>query len=182
MVEGDDSDDLIPVPAATHWPPPETDELSGLVMNIVLPSAPGSRKFPIMVYIHGGSLPYGGANLPIFDSVNLVTQSIETGMPIVYVNFNYRIGFGGFLASAVIAEELQRDGHQGCGNFGFSSRSRPGEVNIPSPCSTKGLFIDRTFAGSERPTRSKYYRPSAKDPTSLGSGQREFRNGQPSSQ
>ncbi|KAE8389309.1 ankyrin repeat-containing domain protein [Aspergillus alliaceus] len=82
MVEGDDSDDLIPVPAATHWPPPETGELSGLVMNIVLPSAPGSRKFPIMVYIHGGSLLYGGANLPIFDGVNLVTQSIETGMPI----------------------------------------------------------------------------------------------------
>ncbi|OOO09570.1 Carboxylesterase type B [Aspergillus oryzae] len=121
-IEGDDSDDLVPVPPTGHFGEPQTDELSGLVMNIVLPCAPGSQKFPVMVYVHGGSLLYGGANLPIFDGVNLVSHSMEIGMPIVYVNFNYRVGLGGFLASAAIQQELQRDGHQGCGNFGFTDQ------------------------------------------------------------
>jgi carboxylesterase type B len=123
ITEGDDADDLVPVPRAAHFPePPQTDELSGLVMNIVLPCAPGPEKFPVMVYVHGGSLLYGGANLPVFDGVNLVSHSIKVGMPIVYVNFNYRVGLGGFLASAAIKEELQQDGHLGCGNFGLTDQ------------------------------------------------------------
>ncbi|OGM45334.1 putative acetylcholinesterase [Aspergillus bombycis] len=121
-VEGDDSDDLVPVPPTAHFGEPRTDELSGLVMNIVLPCAPGSQRFPVMVYVHGGSLLYGGANLPIFDGVNLVSLSMEVGMPIVYVNFNYRVGLGGFLAGAAIQQELQQDGYQGCGNFGFTDQ------------------------------------------------------------
>ncbi|KAE8382455.1 Alpha/Beta hydrolase protein [Aspergillus bertholletiae] len=122
ITEGDDSDDLVPVPPTPHFAEPPTDELSGLVMNVVLPCAPGSQKFPVMVYVHGGSLLYGGANLAIFDGVNLVAHSKQVGKPIVYVNFNYRIGLGGFLASAVIQQELQRDGHHGCGNFGFTDQ------------------------------------------------------------
>ncbi|GAB1210246.1 hypothetical protein APSETT445_009037 [Aspergillus pseudonomiae] len=47
---------------------------------------------------------------------------MDIGMPIVYVNFNYRVGLGGFLASAAIQQELQQDGHQGCGNFGFTDQ------------------------------------------------------------
>ncbi|GLA74415.1 hypothetical protein AtubIFM55763_005657 [Aspergillus tubingensis] len=123
--EGDDSDDLVPVPPPAHFPvTPKTDELTGLVMNIVIPFAPASdrRSLPVMVYVHGGSLLYGGANLPIFDAVNLVSQSIEMGKPIICVNFNYRVGLGGFLASEAIRRELQDDGFQGCGNFGFTDQ------------------------------------------------------------
>lgn len=93
-------------------------------MNIVIPFAPASdrRSLPVMVYVHGGSLLYGGANLPIFNAVNLVSQSIKMGKPIICVNFNYRVGLGGFLASEAIRRELQDDGFQGCGNFGFTDQ------------------------------------------------------------
>ncbi|KAH2762895.1 hypothetical protein KXV94_006155 [Aspergillus fumigatus] len=63
-----------------------------------------------------------GANLPIFDAVNLVSQSIKMGTPIICVNFNYRVGLGGFLASKEIQRELREDGFQGCGNFGFTDQ------------------------------------------------------------
>ncbi|OOF91807.1 hypothetical protein ASPCADRAFT_56735 [Aspergillus carbonarius ITEM 5010] len=123
--EGDDTDDLVPVPPAAHFPhPPETDELTALVMNVVIPFAPTvkSQNLPVMVYVHGGSLLYGGANLPIFDAVNLVSQSLKMGMPMICVNFNYRVGLGGFLASEAIRRELHEDGFQGCGNFGFTDQ------------------------------------------------------------
>ncbi|KAL3496405.1 Alpha/Beta hydrolase protein [Aspergillus germanicus] len=122
VTEGDTSSDLTPVPPAPHFATPQVDELTGLVMNIVLPNAPSGQKLSVLVYVHGGSLLYGGANLPIFDSVNLVSQSVEMGMPIICVNFNYRVGLGGFLASEAIRSELRRDGFEGCGNFGFTDQ------------------------------------------------------------
>ncbi|KAL3457552.1 Alpha/Beta hydrolase protein [Aspergillus heterothallicus] len=122
IIEGDDSNDLVPVPPTPHFSKPVVDELTGLVMNIVIPSAPRGERLPVMVYVHGGSLLYGGANLPIFDAVNLVSQSLEMDMPIICVNFNYRVGLGGFLASKAILSELQQDGFEGCGNFGFTDQ------------------------------------------------------------
>lgn len=104
------------------------DEFTGLVMNIVLPANPSTtepvakRLYPVFLYVHGGSLLYGGANLPIFDAVNLVSQSLEVDRPIVCVNFNYRVGLGGFLASKALRDELRADGLQGCGNFGFTDQ------------------------------------------------------------
>jgi carboxylesterase type B len=91
-------------------------------MNIVLPSLRDGELVPVMVYFHGGSLLYGGANLPIFDAVNLVSLAISEDKPIVCVNFNYRVGLGGFLASKAIQEELHADGCQGYGNFGFTDQ------------------------------------------------------------
>lgn len=93
-------------------------------MNIVIPYAPEahSKPLPVFVYVHGGSLLYGGANLPIFDAVNLVSRSIAIGLPIICVNFNYRVGIGGFLAGPAIAAKLRRDGYAGCGNFGFTDQ------------------------------------------------------------
>ncbi|OOQ84833.1 acetylcholinesterase [Penicillium brasilianum] len=125
LIDGDNSNDLVPVPPAAHllWPPP-VDELSGLVMNIVIPRAfdTASNRLPVFVYVHGGSLLYGGANLPIFDAVNLVSRSIEIELPIICVNFNYRIGIGGFLAGEAVAHELKQDGYAGSGNFGFTDQ------------------------------------------------------------
>lgn len=125
LIDDDNSDDLVPVPPAAHlpWPPP-VDELSGLVMNIVIPRAfdTTNELLPVFVYVHGGSLLYGGANLPIFDAVNLVSRSLEIGLPIICVNFNYRIGIGGFLAGDAVARELKQDGCAGSGNFGFTDQ------------------------------------------------------------
>ena len=90
-------------------------------MNIVVPPLSG-KKIPVFVYVHGGSFLYGGANLPIFDSVNLVKHSIVLGKPIIAVTFNYRVGLGGFLASSAIKNELALDGHMGCGNFGLTDQ------------------------------------------------------------
>ena len=46
-------------------------------MNIVAPSLQSGEVVPVMVYVHGGSLLYGGANLPIFDAVNLVSLAVS---------------------------------------------------------------------------------------------------------
>lgn len=93
-------------------------------MNIVIPRPfnPKANPLPVFVYIHGGSLLYGGANLPIFDSVNLVSHSLLIGLPIICVTFNYRVGLGGFLAGSAIASELAREGLKGSGNFGLTDQ------------------------------------------------------------
>lgn len=123
-VEGDDADYLVPVPPAKHHTETKTAELSALVMNIVVPCAPSIQlaRHPVLVYVHGGSLLYGGANLPIFDAVNIVSHSLAINKPIICVSFNYRVGLGGFLASTALAKELRADGHDGCGNFGFTDQ------------------------------------------------------------
>jgi carboxylesterase type B len=107
------------------------DELSALVLNIVIPQAFQSttttddlnkKPLPVFVYIHGGSLLYGGGNLPIFDAVNLVSHSITTNQPIICINFNYRVGLGGFLGGSAIASSLAKEGHSGSGNFGLTDQ------------------------------------------------------------
>ncbi|PYH46924.1 alpha/beta-hydrolase [Aspergillus saccharolyticus JOP 1030-1] len=168
MLEGDDSDDLTPVPPPAHFSElPQVDELHGLVMNIVIPHAPNRQQYPVFVYVHGGSLLYGGANLPIFDCVNLVSHSISIGKPIVCVNFNYRVGIGGFLASQAIKQELERDGYQGCGNFGFTDQlvafdwvqryiaslgGNPDKVTAVGE-SAGGISISNHLAGAHSPPR-----------------------------
>lgn len=124
MTDGDDSDDLVPVPPAAHFSHPrEVDELSALVMNIVIPRPfKDTKPLPVFVYVHGGSLLYGGANLPIFDAVNIVSHSISIGLPTICINFNYRVGIGGFLAGQMISRSLKHDGYQGSGNFGFTDQ------------------------------------------------------------
>lgn len=125
ITPGDDADDLVPVPPAPHFPDPRiVDELSALVMNIVIPESfkPTKKPLPVFVYIHGGSLLYGGANLPIFDAVNLVSHSISIGLPIICINFSYRVGIGGFLGGSAIAKELANEGLAGSGNFGFTDQ------------------------------------------------------------
>ncbi|RSL82898.1 hypothetical protein CEP51_004838 [Fusarium floridanum] len=112
-------DPLVPVDIAPHFEEPPEDELNCLVMNITTPSTDPGTKLPVMVYIHGGSLLFGGANKGVFDSVNFVTHAAARNTPVVSVNFNYRVGLGGFLASSAIKADLGRDGHQGFGNFGL---------------------------------------------------------------
>ncbi|KAF4456137.1 hypothetical protein FALBO_15481 [Fusarium albosuccineum] len=112
-------DPLVPVDIAPHFQTPPEDELNCLVMNITTPTEKPTTKLPVMVYIHGGSFLFGGANKGVFDGVNFVTHAMSRNTPVVAVNFNYRVGLGGFLASAAIKTDLEQDGHQGVGNFGL---------------------------------------------------------------
>lgn len=116
-----DGPDLTPVPPNPLFNEPGTDELTALNINIVRPP-PSVARSPVLAYVHGGSLLFGGANLSIFDAVNLVSISVMIGKPIVVATFNYRVGLGGFLASAAIRDELEQDGCAGCGNFGLTDQ------------------------------------------------------------
>jgi carboxylesterase type B len=89
-------------------------------MNITAPTPKEAEaKLPVMVYIHGSSWLYGGANKGVFDGVNFVSHSVARGTPVVAVKFNYRVGLGGFLASKAIKDDLEKDGFEGVGNFGL---------------------------------------------------------------
>ncbi|KAH7010706.1 putative acetylcholinesterase [Macrophomina phaseolina] len=127
--EGDYRNEFAPVPPFPYLNNPPIDEKQALVMNIVVPPPDvcqaeerHNKKLPVFVWVHGGSLMYGGANLATLDGVKLVAHSVAVGRPMIAINFNYRIGFGGFLASRAIERELARDGYAGCGNFGFTDQ------------------------------------------------------------
>ncbi|KAH8649974.1 Alpha/Beta hydrolase protein [Xylariales sp. PMI_506] len=112
-------DPIIPVGDIPHHGTAEEDEMKCLVVNVTAPPIEPGKKYPVMVYIHGGSLLYGSGNRSIFDGVNFVTHALNRDTPVVAVVFNYRVGLGGFLASAAIKEDLARDGFEGTGNFGL---------------------------------------------------------------
>lgn len=85
-----------------------------LNLNITVPAClpgPGStpRLLPVMVFIHGGGYIMGGNHWPQYDPCRFVKLSAEMGMPIIAVNFNYRLGVLGNLTS----EELRRAGYPG---------------------------------------------------------------------
>ncbi|KAM0544373.1 hypothetical protein ACHAPJ_011832 [Fusarium lateritium] len=112
-------DPLLPIPPVARHGELEENELQCLVLNIAAPAIEPGYKIRVMVYTHGGSFLYGGANKPIYDSVNFVSHSVFRNTPVVCVNFNYRVGFGGFLASKAIKADLERGNLEGVGNFGL---------------------------------------------------------------
>ncbi|XP_058456715.1 uncharacterized protein LOC131434085 [Malaya genurostris] len=73
------------------WPVIGTED--GLYLNVYTPSLPvaGPRKFPVMVYIHGGGFRYGTASAAIYDPKYLIQQDV------VVVLMFYRLGPLGFL-------------------------------------------------------------------------------------
>ncbi|KAK0460661.1 extracellular triacylglycerol lipase precursor [Desarmillaria tabescens] len=73
------------------------DEISEdcLTINIVRPKGASSEDpLPVMFWTYGGAF-YGGASSS-FNGSNIVAQSVARGTPIIYVNFNYRLGPLGF--------------------------------------------------------------------------------------
>lgn len=70
-----------------------------LYLNIWAPSDYQSKKYPVVLWIHGGAFDHGyGYELP-FDGKNYVTR--ET----ILVTINYRVGVFGFMASPEITRE-----------------------------------------------------------------------------
>lgn len=75
-----------------------------LYLNIYVPGDKIStkNKFPVMIYIHGGSFALGGADIYSGDTLSAFND-------VIIVTINYRLGVFGFLS----------DGTKSAGNFGL---------------------------------------------------------------
>ncbi len=80
-----------------------------LNLNVWRPDRKG--EFPVMVWIHGGSLTVGTAAEPIYWGGML--SAFED---VVVVSLNYRLNYFGFLAHPALSEE---DPHGSSGNYGL---------------------------------------------------------------
>ncbi|RYD48669.1 MAG: carboxylesterase, partial [Sphingomonadales bacterium] len=61
-----------------------------LFLNIWRPQRAG--KYPVMVFIHGGSFTFGAAGVPLYDGTALAKRGV------VLVTINYRLGRLGYFA------------------------------------------------------------------------------------
>ncbi|KAF9531107.1 extracellular triacylglycerol lipase precursor [Crepidotus variabilis] len=66
-----------------------------LSINVFRPSGiDKNAKLPVMFWTYGGGFKFGDAS--IFNASAILKQSVERGTPVIYVNFNYRLGPLGF--------------------------------------------------------------------------------------
>ena len=79
-----------------------------LFVDVVTPGAGGAAR-PVLVWIHGGALVFGGGSVPIYDGTALARRGV------VVVNVNYRLGALGYFAHPAL--ERARPG--GPVNFGL---------------------------------------------------------------
>ncbi|KAJ6150716.1 extracellular lipase [Penicillium chermesinum] len=72
-----------------------------LTLNVVRPSSvtPDSA-LPVLVWIYGGGFEFGSTSM--YNADSLVSASVDSGMPIIFVAMNYRLGGFGFLAGSEI--------------------------------------------------------------------------------
>lgn len=77
-----------------------------LNLNIARPQGTLSGdNLPVMVWIHGGSF-WSGQNSEITVAPDgLILESVDSGLPIVHVALNYRLGVFGFAQSAALKLE-----------------------------------------------------------------------------
>ncbi len=80
-----------------------------LYLNIWRPAKSGT--FPVMVWIHGGSLLSGAGSLGIYRGDNIASRS-----DVILVSINYRLGALGFMAHPDLALE---DPNDSTGNYGL---------------------------------------------------------------
>ncbi|KAJ7480304.1 extracellular triacylglycerol lipase precursor [Mycena galericulata] len=66
-----------------------------LTINVLRPTGtPANAKLPVMFWTYGGGFDTGLAAFT--NASELVAQSVARGTPVIYVNFNYRVGPLGF--------------------------------------------------------------------------------------
>jgi para-nitrobenzyl esterase len=88
------------------YPPKFSEDC--LFLNVWTPAH--AKKAPVIVFIHGGGLVYGGSWEPIYDGRNFAARGI------VFVSVNYRLGVLGWMA----LPELSAESPQGVsGNYGL---------------------------------------------------------------
>ncbi|BCS25481.1 uncharacterized protein APUU_50192S [Aspergillus puulaauensis] len=73
-----------------------------LTLNIATPPVKDLRGLPVLVLIHGGAYMAGSSSYPHYDLSRITKQSVETGMPLIAVGTNYRLGAPGFLFSSAM--------------------------------------------------------------------------------
>ena len=88
--------------------PGELDE-DCLYLNVFTPRAETGAKLPVMVWIHGGALIFGGGGLALYDGSALARRGV------VVVTINYRLGPLGFFAHPA----LDKESPAGPVNFGL---------------------------------------------------------------
>ncbi len=81
-----------------------------LYLNVWTSNLGSSELQPVMVWIHGGSNTYGGADEVPYDGANLARRGV------VVVTFNYRLGILGFLAHPALTAESP---NRSSGNYGL---------------------------------------------------------------
>jgi len=91
---------------------PDADKISSedcLTLNVWTPTWPAARRYPVMVWIHGGGNRVGGSVRPEFDGAHLSQRDV------VVVTFNYRLGSFGFFAHPSLSRESpnKTSGNQG---------------------------------------------------------------------
>ena len=69
-----------------------------LTLNIWAPAKPG-EKAPVIVWIHGGALQFGGSAGPMYDGGEYAKRGV------VFVSINYRLGVFGWLAHPGLSAE-----------------------------------------------------------------------------
>ncbi|KAJ7700483.1 esterase 1 [Mycena rosella] len=66
-----------------------------LTINVFRPrGTPADAKLPVMFWTYGGGFDEGSST--IYNGSAIVAQSVARGTPLIYVNFNYRLGPLGF--------------------------------------------------------------------------------------
>ena len=70
-----------------------------LYLNVFTPRAEPGAKLPVMVWIHGGALIFGGGGLPLYDGSALARRGA------VVVTLNYRLGRLGFFTHPALEQE-----------------------------------------------------------------------------
>ncbi|MBC7598518.1 MAG: carboxylesterase/lipase family protein [Polaromonas sp.] len=70
-----------------------------LYLNVFTPRAEAGAKLPVMVWIHGGALIFGGGGLPLYDGSALARRGA------VVVTLNYRLGRLGFFTHPALEQE-----------------------------------------------------------------------------
>jgi para-nitrobenzyl esterase len=85
-----------------------------LYLNIWRPAKSG--KFPVMLWIHGGSFVAGTGSYDMYDGAHLAAEK-----DVVVVTINYRLGALGFMALPELSEE---DPDASTGNYGILDQIR----------------------------------------------------------
>jgi carboxylesterase type B len=82
----------------------EPSDTECLRLNIAIPAKVERQGLPVVVFFHGGGFFTGSSSWPQYDLATFVALSIKTGLPIVAVGVNYRVGAPGFLTSKAMRE------------------------------------------------------------------------------
>eukprot|EP00484_Ammonia_sp_Unknown_P025516 CAMPEP_0197028078 /NCGR_PEP_ID=MMETSP1384-20130603/7865_1 /TAXON_ID=29189 /ORGANISM="Ammonia sp." /LENGTH=666 /DNA_ID=CAMNT_0042457023 /DNA_START=110 /DNA_END=2110 /DNA_ORIENTATION=+ len=96
----------------TAYIPSNTEDC--LYLNIFAPADADknmTEKYPVMLWIHGGSFIQGGSSFFLYDYTNFVNEKQD----VIVVTFNYRLGLLGWLYDNTFSTGVE-------GNFGYQDQ------------------------------------------------------------